>query len=128
MCVCSIFDISCSYLRKEKIGQGTYGKVYKGINLNTEKVIALKRVCFNDTYGPHEGVPSTTLREVAILKSLRHPNIVRYVHILTRLFFLFVYNDYVHILSLSLSLSIRYRRRSSRMGRNAHGTRVSPPT
>ena len=37
-------------------------------------LVAMKRVRF-DTEGD-EGVPSTALREIAILKEMRHPNVV----------------------------------------------------
>ena len=64
-------------MKKEKLGEGVYGKVYKGIDQRDGTIVALKRVDFSQPYAAREGVPSTTLREVAILKSLRHPNIVR---------------------------------------------------
>ena len=59
------------YQKLEKIGQGTYGKVYKAKDLRSAAVVALKRVSMDD-----EGVPALVLREVSILKLLHHPNIV----------------------------------------------------
>ena len=51
----------------EKIGEGTYGKVYKGRIKNTKQLVALKKTRLDSE---EEGVPSTALREVSLLKSL----------------------------------------------------------
>lgn len=67
-------DKALKYKRNKLLGEGTYGTVYEGEDRSSGKIVALKQVTFNDA---GEGVPSTTLREVAILKSLVHPNIVR---------------------------------------------------
>ena len=61
------------YLKKEKIGEGVYGKVYKGVERATGDWVAMKRINFSSTA---DGVPSSSLREVALLKSLVHPNVV----------------------------------------------------
>lgn len=57
----------------ETIGSGTYGVVYKGIIKETEEVIAIKKIKIELE---SEGVPSTALREICILRDLSHPNIV----------------------------------------------------
>ncbi len=62
------------YEKKEKLGEGTYGVVYKGIDINSKKVYAIKKIKLERE---DEGVPSTTLREISLLKSLTHPNIVQ---------------------------------------------------
>jgi len=49
-----------------------YGKVYKGVERSSGDTVAMKRINFNVS----DGVPSSSLREVALLKSLRHPNVV----------------------------------------------------
>lgn len=54
-------------------GVGAYGEVYKAVCRHTKAVVALKEI---KNRGEAEGVPSTALREVALLKQLRHPNIV----------------------------------------------------
>ncbi|PAV84334.1 hypothetical protein WR25_16815 [Diploscapter pachys] len=61
------------YLKLEKIGEGTYGVVYKGRNKKTDEVVALKKIRLESE---EEGVPSTTIREISLLKELAHPNIV----------------------------------------------------
>jgi len=59
-----------------KIGEGTYGIVYKGMHKKSGKLVALKKIRLEHE---DEGVPSTTIREISTLKELEHPNIV-YMH------------------------------------------------
>ncbi|KAH8310698.1 hypothetical protein KR044_002596 [Drosophila immigrans] len=58
----------------EKIGEGTYGIVYKACNNQTGKDVALKKIRLE---GESEGVPSTAIREISLLKNLRHKNVVQ---------------------------------------------------
>ncbi len=55
------------------IGEGTYGKVWKGRNVSSNELLAIKKIKSDITT---EGIPSTTLREICLLKELNHPNIV----------------------------------------------------
>ncbi len=71
------------YQKLEKIGEGTYGVVYKAKDRKSGKIIALKRIRLE---AEDEGIPSTAIREISLLKELRHPNIVRFV--------LSIYYDY----------------------------------
>lgn len=61
------------FFKMEKIGEGTYGVVYKGRNKKTGKLVAMKKIRLESE---DEGVPSTAIREISLLKELRHPNIV----------------------------------------------------
>ncbi len=61
------------YEKKEKIGSGTYGVVYKAYDKKTEKFVALKKMILELE---HEGVPSTAIREISLLRELNHVNIV----------------------------------------------------
>lgn len=61
------------YIKIEKIGEGTYGVVYKGRHKVTNKTVALKKIRLESE---EEGVPSTAIREISLLKELIHPNIV----------------------------------------------------
>ena len=61
----------------EKIGSGTYGVVYKGFLKNkdgSKQIVAIKKMKIDLE---NEGIPSTALREITILRELKHPNIVR---------------------------------------------------
>ncbi|CAI4229169.1 unnamed protein product [Auanema sp. JU1783] len=81
------------FLNLEKIGEGTYGTVFKARNKETGEVVALKRVRLDDD---DEGVPSSALREVCILRELKHKNVVRLydvVHSENKLTLVFEYCD-----------------------------------
>ncbi|KAJ1924668.1 cyclin-dependent kinase 5 [Tieghemiomyces parasiticus] len=62
------------YQKIEKLGEGTYGVVYKAQNRETGEVVALKRIRLDNE---EEGVPCTAIREISLLKELKHPNIVK---------------------------------------------------
>ncbi|XP_065583632.1 cyclin-dependent kinase 1-like [Artemia franciscana] len=61
------------YQKLEKVGEGTYGVVYKARNKKTDQLVALKKIRLESE---EEGVPSTAIREIALLKELQHPNVV----------------------------------------------------
>ncbi|KIL57549.1 hypothetical protein M378DRAFT_87715 [Amanita muscaria Koide BX008] len=56
-----------------KLGEGTFGEVHKAIHMTSRKVVALKRILMHNE---KEGMPVTALREIKILKALKHPSIV----------------------------------------------------
>lgn len=68
-----------SYKKIKKIGEGTYGIVYKGINKETGKIVAIKKI---RPLNEDEGIPATTIREIVLLKSLKHPNIIDLIEII----------------------------------------------
>ncbi|KAK3679939.1 serine/threonine protein kinase, CMGC, CDC2/CDK sub [Recurvomyces mirabilis] len=55
------------------IGSGTYGKVYKAIHVYTGKMVALKKIRME---GERDGFPVTATREIKLLQSLNHINVV----------------------------------------------------
>ncbi|XP_065321484.1 cyclin-dependent kinase 5-like isoform X2 [Gordionus sp. m RMFG-2023] len=61
------------YEKLEKIGEGTYGMVFKAKNRENQSIVALKKVRLDDE---EEGIPSSALREICLLKELKHINIV----------------------------------------------------
>ncbi|XP_052178128.1 probable serine/threonine-protein kinase At1g54610 [Diospyros lotus] len=63
-----------TFEKLDKIGQGTYSSVYKAQDLIHKKVVALKRVRF-DNMDP-ESVKFMA-REILILRRLDHPNIIK---------------------------------------------------
>lgn len=58
----------------EKLGEGTYGKVYKAISRATGEFFALKKIRIGYE---EEGVPSTAIREISLLKECDHPNVIK---------------------------------------------------
>lgn len=68
---------SGSYQKIEKpgsnLGEGTYGVVYKARDRQTDEIVALKRIRLEVE---DEGIPSTALREISLLRELSHENIV----------------------------------------------------
>ncbi|KIV90037.1 Cyclin-dependent kinase 1 [Exophiala mesophila] len=68
-----------NYQKIEKIGEGTYGVVYKARDLtNGGRIVALKKIRLE---AEDEGVPSTAIREISLLKEMNDPNIVRLFNI-----------------------------------------------
>eukprot|EP00116_Pleurobrachia_bachei_P012198 sb/3472460/ len=55
------------YERLEKIGEGTYGVVFKAQHIRTRQIVALKKIRLDNDC---EGVPSTAIREISFLKEL----------------------------------------------------------
>lgn len=77
------------YTKIEKIGEGTYGVVYKGRHKATGQIVAMKKIRLENE---EEGVPSTAIREISLLKELQHPNIVCLLDVLmqdSRLYLIF---------------------------------------
>ncbi len=62
-----------SYERLNHIQEGTYGVVFRARERATGRIMALKKVKME---AEKEGFPLTSLREINILLSFRHPNIV----------------------------------------------------
>ncbi|CAI9784416.1 unnamed protein product [Fraxinus pennsylvanica] len=63
-----------TFEKLDKIGQGTYSSVYKGRDLLNNKVVALKKVRFNNM--DPESVKFMA-REILLLRQLDHPNIIK---------------------------------------------------
>lgn len=56
------------------VGSGTYGKVFKAIHVYTKNLAALKKIRMD---GEKDGFPVTAVREIKLLQSLRHDNVVQ---------------------------------------------------
>jgi len=81
------------YAKIEKVGEGTYGVVYKARDIGTGQIVALKKIRLE---AEDEGVPSTAIREISLLKELKDDNIVRLldiVHADQKLYLVFEFLD-----------------------------------
>ncbi|NXD04484.1 CDK10 kinase, partial [Certhia familiaris] len=56
-----------------RIGEGTYGIVYRARDTLTDETVALKKVRMDNE---KDGMPISSLREITLLLQLQHPNIV----------------------------------------------------
>ena len=64
----------CDFIIKEKLGEGTFGKVRLGINRQTEEEVAIKILDKKKIIKEKDKIRID--KELKILKTLRHPNIV----------------------------------------------------
>ena len=67
------------YQKISKIGEGTYGVVYKAKDLKGTEFYALKKIRLQ---AEEEGIPSTAIREISLLKELNHRNIVKLMDVI----------------------------------------------
>jgi serine/threonine protein kinase len=80
------------YLRQEKLGEGTYATVFKGKSRLSGETVALKEIHLD----AEEGAPSTAIREISLMKELKHTNIVRLldvIHTESKLMLVFEFMD-----------------------------------
>ena len=61
------------YEKLNKVGEGTYGVVYRARDTKSGEIVALKRVRMEEE---KDGLPVSSLREINLLLNLRHRNIV----------------------------------------------------
>lgn len=67
------------YKKLGKVGEGTYGVVYRAQDNKTGDFYALKKIRLQ---AEEEGIPSTAIREISLLKELQHKNIVRLLDVI----------------------------------------------
>ena len=89
------FESNYETIEKVLLGEGAYGKVYKARSVRTGEAVAMKQMNFDAQV---EGVPTTAIREIALLKELSHPNVVRLLDVFCKpnklvLVFEFLEND-----------------------------------
>ncbi|KAG8733981.1 kinase subunit of RNA polymerase II carboxy-terminal domain kinase I [Ceratobasidium sp. 414] len=78
-----------------QVGEGTFGKVYKARSMsNTDTFVALKRIRME---GEKDGFPVTAMREIKLLQSLRHENVINLHEMMVskgNVFMVFEYMDH----------------------------------
>lgn len=72
------FKDSTRYTIVEKLGEGSYGAVYKVHDNTNGQNMAVKIILTKDS---PEGIPSTTIREITNLKYCSHPNILSLINV-----------------------------------------------
>ena len=74
-------ELSHRYEYLSKLGEGTYGIVYKAMDLKIMKEVAIKDIKIDHC---DDGIPSTAIREIAVLQELRNNpwivNLIEIVH------------------------------------------------
>ena len=68
-----------NYEKLSRLGEGTYGAVFKGRDKRTGQEVAIKCIKLEQE---EEGIPPTSIREISILKELNHPNIVKLIEVI----------------------------------------------
>ena len=74
------------------VGQGAYGKVFKARERTTGELVALKKI---KSEHAQDGFPVTGLREVKLLQSLKHDNVITLREMISRKGDIFLKFEYV---------------------------------
>ncbi|KAG9157700.1 hypothetical protein Leryth_022902 [Lithospermum erythrorhizon] len=64
------------YIKGAALGTGTYGRVFKAVDTKTGQTVAIKKIHIGKQ---KDGVNFTALREIKMLKELKHPNIIELI-------------------------------------------------
>ncbi|KAF5946102.1 hypothetical protein HYC85_016330 [Camellia sinensis] len=72
--------LNWQYKLGKVIGIGAYGIVHRGLNLETNQIVAIKRFY---TFDCKNGVPYTTIREISMLIEMYHINIVKLLDVIS---------------------------------------------
>lgn len=80
------------WIKGELIGEGTFGKVYKGLNEKTGQLLAIKQFLLVDE---SEEELENLCKEIHVMWSLNHENIVRYVGTTRTTQYLFIILEYI---------------------------------
>ncbi|XP_009793885.1 CBL-interacting serine/threonine-protein kinase 25-like [Nicotiana sylvestris] len=75
------------------LGQGTFAKVYYGRNIKTSESVAIKVI--NKDHVKREGLMEQIIREISIMRLVRHPNIVELKEVMATKQKIFVVMEYV---------------------------------
>ena len=68
-----MFEVESKYVMKEQIGQGAYGVVCSAFDLQKQSLMAVKKI---ENVFDHRSLAKRTLRELQIVRALKHENIL----------------------------------------------------
>uniref|UniRef100_A0A7S0WV87 cyclin-dependent kinase n=1 Tax=Chlamydomonas leiostraca TaxID=1034604 RepID=A0A7S0WV87_9CHLO len=88
------------YERLGQLGSGSYGVVYKARNRETNEVLAIKKLKHTSD---ESGLPDSTIREICVLRELRHENVVQLVDIIST-----INSSHVYLVMECLDCDLRY--------------------
>ncbi|KAI9274537.1 kinase-like domain-containing protein [Phascolomyces articulosus] len=66
------------YQKTAKVGEGTYAVVYRGTQLDTGRMVAIKKIKMGQF---KDGLDLTAIREVKYLQELHHPNVIELIDV-----------------------------------------------
>ncbi|KAK9453065.1 kinase-like domain-containing protein [Dipodascopsis uninucleata] len=72
-----------NFERLNRLGEGTYGVVYRARDKRNDSIVALKLM---RTRSHGDGIPLTALREITLLRSLRHRNVLKVLDVAVDLY------------------------------------------
>ncbi|KAI8099904.1 CMGC/CDK/CDC2 protein kinase [Halteromyces radiatus] len=81
--------ISSRYCSPERCGEGSYGLVMRVWDKKTESFVAIKKFTYRKN-----GISSSTLREIALLRELNHQNIIRLQNVIMNETDIYMVMDY----------------------------------
>lgn len=88
-----------NWLQGARIGAGSFGTVYLGMNPLTGELLAVKQVCLPNKHSANNTSQTAMIEalqhEMSLLKELNHENIVRYLGSSTDLLYLNIFLEYV---------------------------------
>jgi serine/threonine protein kinase len=67
------------FISKSRLGEGTFGTVYEVLCIKSKKSYAIKRY---NKFQEKDGIDVSVIREIILLKELKHPNIVELYDVL----------------------------------------------
>ncbi|KAI7856111.1 kinase-like domain-containing protein [Circinella umbellata] len=66
------------YQKTAKVGEGAYAVVYRGTQLDTNRMVAIKKIKMGQF---KDGLDLTAIREVKYLQELNHPNVIELIDV-----------------------------------------------
>ncbi|CAK9006190.1 unnamed protein product [Durusdinium trenchii] len=70
----TVTDLTDRYVMQDKLGEGTYGTVYRAKCKQSHRQVAIKRI---RVLQEDDGVPAVALREISLLKELSNKHVVK---------------------------------------------------